>query len=479
MDIQNQIDNLDARMETYFNDSFQVLEVFSQRIKEASDHTSRSDNPHLLHKSHIGLESVINLPVASREESIDPDHRVGYITPYGTHSAITSRFTVLDRDFISLSQVSNYPTASKTEAEVGLSNVRYMTPLRTQQNFERNTDPLRGERGESFFLQEDNRPMMLAPGLVVNRNPALVQGSTEMAQVMGYIESFETVFDEWLRISHSGDTYPAVPEELTEWSYDPTEDTISSTINSTTLIGFISPDRHEDYIFDVIVSSTANDDDLIGICLGFVEEGGRQYTFTASRSAGGISGGDDTDATLFLIEYNRGQSDQKDIASTNGGLMWGDGVIDDDRPKGFTSNTGNNWDKYPTGCRIRVERFGDIFTIKTSDLGSDILKESATVVIDIKDFPELEKFRGPIQFGYVCQSQANSTWDTLRRPVELGTVVDADTLETWSWDGEQFVQVTDEDAKEIVPVNRLFYTEMTGKLYYHEPFKGIMKISGN
>ncbi len=479
MDIQDQIDNLDLRMETYFNDSFQVVELLSQRIREASDHTARSDNPHLVHKSHIGLESVVNLPVVNREESIDPDHRMGYITPYGTHSALSSRMAVLDRDFISLSQVSNYPVANRAEAELGMSNVRYVTPLRTQQHFDHKVDALQGERGESLFVAEDNRPMMLAPGLVVNRNPALVQGSTEMAQVMGYVESFETVFDEWLRISHSGDTYPAAPEELTEWSHDPATDTISCTINSTTLIGFISPDRHGDYIFDVIISSTANDDDLIGICLGFVEEDGRQYTFTASRSAGGVAGGADTDATLFLIEYNRGQSDQKDIGSTNGGLMWGDGAIDDSRAKGFTSNTDNGWDKYPTGCRIRVERFGDIFTIKTSDLGSDILKESATVTIDINDYPELERFRGPTQFGYICQSQANSTWDTLRRPVELGTVVDADTLETWSWDGEQFVQVTDESAKEAVPVNRLFYTEMTGKLYYHEPFKGIMKISGN
>jgi hypothetical protein len=478
MSLDIQIGELDLVMASYYDASSLAIDTLVDSIREISAHMARSDNPHLVHKSHLGLGSVINLPIASPKAALDPTYRVGYTTPHTTHLIITRLLSNVNREFVGLGSVRNYPVASIGEAQSGTSNARYMTPFGAQQNVEANVAGLADRKGSVFFADEDYQPMMLMPGVLVNRNPALVEGAAEMDQLKGLVESFENVYDDWLRISHMGTTYPAAPEELEEWSYDPVADSIICTINSTTLIGFISPEQYTDYVFEVEISSTANDDDLIGVCFGYVEKDGRQYTLTASRSAGGVAGGPDTDATLFLIEFNRRQPEHMDLGSTNGGLMWGDGAIDDTRSKGFTSNTKNGWDKNPEGCRIRVERFGNVFTLKTTDLGSDEYKDSATVVVDLDDYPELEMFRGAVQFGYVCQSQANSTWLTHRRPVKLGTVVDIDTMETWSWDGKQFVQVTDPVRNELVPPNRLFFTEMTNKLYYHESFKGIMKISG-
>lgn len=483
MSIDTYLAQLDSSSEGYFTLLRTCLSDLFGAVSTISEHMRNGDNPHKVTKEQVGLGKVLNFPLATVGEAKVRDYGFAYMTPYLTHVAITDRLAEVDKTFVGLGSVQNYPIANESHARAGSSNGHYMTPLRTQQNFEENTKHIKGNKGDLLFVSKDNEALALEADLLLKRNPALVEGATEMAQVMGYIESFEMVFGDWKRISHDDSgVYPANDTELSGWAYDADTDSVSSTIDSATLIGFISPDRHEDYIFDVTISASGSDDDWIGVCFGFVEEDGKEHTLVAMRTPGGVQGhamdGVTHYAKLFDVWYNVfDPATRRDLGSTNGGLKWGDGVVDDSRTPASDLG-GGGWGAYPAGCRLRVERFGDVFTLKTSDLGESTLKESATVVIDINDYPELEKFRGPIQFGYVCFSQPNATWEVHRRPVELGTVVDANTLETWEWDGEQFVQADEQTARDRMLPNRLYYTEMTGKLFYNEPFKGLMRISG-
>jgi hypothetical protein len=484
MTIATTLAQLDTTSKEYFDLVDNCLGELYQSLTEVAAHYRDGENPHKVTKAQVGLGKVHNFALATETEAKDRWFGFAYMSPYLAHIAVNDRLTAVDKSFVGLGSLQNYPIATENQARDGNNNAAYMTPLRTQQNFEENTKHLQGRTGDILFVSEDYRPMAFEAGLMVKRNPALVQGSTEMDQLKGYVESFELVFDDWLRISHDNSgTFPADVAETTSWTFDPAEDAISCTINSATMIGFISPDRHDDFIFDVIVKSTAGDDDSIGICFGFVAEDGVEHTLTAFRTTGGTQGhtsddGSSIRAKLFDVYYDYFDEDGRvDLGSTNGGLLWGDGVVDDSRVPLSDIGAGG-WGAWPEGCRIRVERFGDVFTVQTSDLGQTTLKASATITIDINDYPELEKFRGPIQFGYVCYSQPNSTWEVLRRPVELGTGVDADTLEAWTWDGKQFVTLPESDAKMQILPNRLYYTEMTGKLYYSEPFKGLIKISG-
>lgn len=437
MPVFDALNELNGKSNDYFTRLNEVLTELHLVLEPIADHIANGENPHLVNKSQVGLGSVINMPLASPNQARRRDYNLAYMSPMLTHIAFDDR----------------------------LKNMK-------------------GETGSVLFSQDSDTDDHFAPGLILQRNPAIVEGGTEMDFLKGYIESFEAVFEDWLRISHNGvGPYPAEPSELDEWSYDASTDTITCSVNSRSLIGFISPDRHEDFIFEVTLRSNNADDDSIGVCFGFVTEDGQEHTLTAMRTTGGSQGHGapavNHHAKLLDVYYDIFHPDNRlDLGSTNGGLMWGDGIVDDDRTLSSDIGSPYGWNAFPDGCRLRVERVGDVFTIRTSNLNEVDFVESATVVVDINDYPQLEKFRGPIQFGYVCFSQNASTWEVHRRPVELGTVLDAQTLETWQWTGEDWGQAPDSVGRDLLLPNRLYFNEQTEKLFYNEPFRGLMKVSG-
>mgnify|MGYP001773297532 CR=1 FL=1 len=206
--------------------------------------------------------------------------------------------------------------------------------------------------------------------------------------------------------------------EINNWSYDSATDNIYSTINSATLIGFISPEEYEDFVFEVRVSSNDGDNDTIGICFGFEDTDGKEHTLVAARTPGGsqahpsLSSGSHK-AKLFDIYYNIFDSDRIDLGSTNGGLKWGDGIVNDARVP--TTDLGA-WSAFPTGCLIKAKREGDIITLETTNLGSNTYVDSAKVIVDLNSHPALAKFKGPTRIGYICYSQPRATWKTLQAP---------------------------------------------------------------
>ena len=123
-------------------------------------HSNRTDNPHKVTKSQVGLSNVDNVKQASK---IDLDNHIGDAvkhitaseraswnakeTPAGaqakatkalkdaniytdTHSNRTDNPHKVTKSQIGLGKVANYEVATKAEAEAGTSNNTYMTPLR-------------------------------------------------------------------------------------------------------------------------------------------------------------------------------------------------------------------------------------------------------------------------------------------------------------------------------------------------------------
>jgi hypothetical protein len=278
---------------------------------------------------------------------------------------------------------------------------------------------------------------------VVKYNPVIVEDAAEVTYQQGLDESFSDVFDNWLRISHnSTDTYPANATEADSWQYDDQSDTISTTVNSSTLIGFISPDKVEDYNFEVVVNSTSSDDDDIGVCAAFTVLNDREYTIAVTRNTGGLG------PERFNVVYNYGQSDAIVLASTSSGL-----------------STGGGWNLSTEGATIRVERVGDVFTFKTSDVTGRGLVSEAELTVDLNSIPELAKFKGPTQYGYVARSQDSATWETVARPIALNEIVDTANLVRWTYDGNQWNSTPISVDEALVEPRRFYYNESTGKLY--------------
>lgn len=330
-----------------------------------------------------------------------------------------------------------------------------------------------GEPGSVLFADQSNVAGSLIPGFLINSNPAVVESVAEQDLLKGNTESFSEVFSSWYRFSHSGSSgnYPANETELTAWEYDSQNDQIRCTQNTNTLVGFVSPTKHTDFVFEVELDSTAGDDDLVGVCFGFVTVDGVEHTLTAIRTPGSNIGG----AThLFNVKYDFNNNGQViDLGSTNGGLKWGDGVVDDSRT---VANGGyGGWDTQQP-CRIRIQRQGDIITLDTTNFGETSYVPTAQVVVNLNDYAATAKFKGASSYGYVCMSQDQSTWSTLKRPVNITQIVDIENNTIWNWNGSSWVEDTSSQPLEQFSVGRLYYNQSTRRLHYMDPNLGLIRI---
>jgi hypothetical protein len=211
----------------------------------------------------------------------------------------------------------------------------------------------------------------------------------------------QEVFDTWDRFSHSGTsgTYPANAGELTSWSYDAGTQTIESTVNSSTYIGFVSPDTYTDYTIETQITSTNADNDRLGVVIAYLKDtdgtygpAGFEYTLSAIRNQDSVV---NSETTSWYIVYNYLQS--------------GDIIADGNSSIPYVGTTG--WSAFPAGTTIRIERSGDIIKAYSTDPNSTVLK--GELIVDLDSDPRLEKFKGSSRVGLSCFSQANARFNGL------------------------------------------------------------------
>jgi hypothetical protein len=261
-----------------------------------------------------------------------------------------------------------------------------------------------------------------------------------------------------------------VNEDINRWSFNPQDNQVYSTWDTDSMVGFISPKTYTDYVFEVRVSSTDADTGGIGLCFGFVEENNKQYVLTAMRTPGGLG------PKLFDIYFNRGGDDQIDLGSVNGGLIWGDGNVND--AKVGPDATVDGWSSRPYGCHIRATRRGDLITLETSDLGGSEFVPTATVTVDLNSIPELGRFKGGVHVGYICQSQNAATWETVKSPGAVSAVVVLDDLTVHEWDGSQWITLPENSHLNYIQPGRFYHNGETGRLFYAEYPNKVIHVSG-
>lgn len=110
-------------------------------------HTLRDDNPHAVTKAQVGLSNVQNYGVATNQQAVDGTSNALYLTPLNLKSVLdASVFTVVSahsnrtdnphgvtKTQVGLGNVPNYLQATGEEAVAGSRNDRFMTPLTTYQ----------------------------------------------------------------------------------------------------------------------------------------------------------------------------------------------------------------------------------------------------------------------------------------------------------------------------------------------------------
>lgn len=328
-----------------------------------------------------------------------------------------------------------------------------------------------------MFVDNDQGKFGLSVEPMVNM-ATLVTNNDDLGYAKTTLQSNEYIFNNWQKISRgdfreedkpeAGLSDNSRPTDLEGFSYDSETDTITNDIDTYSMVGFVSPDAYEEYIFDVILTSeTSLQNDPIGLLVGYArDENGDTHTLTVFRNLRWAWGTVKTEALVVTVDHNT--VNETPIAWTSEGLLWSDGTPATGPYPLWSGDdeTALKWSSYfPKGVRLRIERNGDDFVVKTSNLGEDDFVPEAELSFNLNDNPELKRFKGPSPYGYVALSQDNAIWSALQRPGNAPTVIDARTGEKHEWNGTDW-EITNVDMDTVVKRGRLYYNNFNGKAFY-------------
>lgn len=292
----------------------------------------------------------------------------------------------------------------------------------------------------------------------------IVETDVEFDQARNSIPSMEEMFNKWYRFSHSGSNYPANADELQGWALTANKE-LTTTINSGTFIGFVSPDKYINYEIDTQIYSKSADDDGGGLMLAFNKED-REYSLSLMRCLGGWGF-----YWKLIFNYNQGATSQI-IANKSDTVKGGDGLY-------HTTLTGTGYTPTPAyvqnggwsradiaiGTRIKASRNGDIITAQCSDFGSTDLLPDSLITINMADYPALAPLRKPASYGYCNISQPSMYWNTTKFIDKDNVILDIRDNKLYAFDGTNWVQ-TAQTIAGTFGVNKFLYSRVNRKTFF-------------
>lgn len=318
---------------------------------------------------------------------------------------------------------------------------------------------------------------------------AIVQGNfcqttTEIDEAKVRVVSFKDVFDTWKRFSHSTNTAPpANPSELTAWVYDEATDTITSTLNSATLVGFVSRTQYSDWELEVYLSSINGDDDTIGVVLGFMtDDNGVEHSLTALRSCGGSG-------FVWRVVVDHYNARSGISVTTNFGLdqamfvKWGNGNYGATAAAaGWVSQeVDTGWDNMQR-VKLHVKRVGDVITCKTSDFEffdpTMSYIPQAEIVVDLATHPETQRFMGKSAYGYCAQSQHSAKFEVIQFIGDERVIYDVANHVVHVDSGSGWAVAPGRSLVGDLGSGRMLYNRYTGKLFYVEAPNEVYHLNG-
>lgn len=302
-----------------------------------------------------------------------------------------------------------------------------------------------------------------------------INSDEEFTSAQQNIVSMETVFTTWKRFSHNGaETQPANPAEMSSWAYNAALDSVSTTTNSNTYIGFVSDKEYSEYTHEVQLASTNVDDDTIAVILAWSVDAvtGREHTLSAVRSPGGVG-------VTWQVVYNYLRSDSFTVSNKNSTVKWGNGNYGETAAiSGYATNQAvGGWDDF-VGTNVKIVRAGDIFTCDTSDLGQTSYVAGAQIVVDLTSDARLAKFRGPRAYGYAAYSQASSTYKVLEFSGAINVIYDMRDGLRYEYKNGVWVQQSKTVWSDI-GVGRFAFNPISKKMFYVDTSASVLNVSTN
>lgn len=490
--------------ETSVMTPLRVAQHVSNAVAAAIQAHLDADNPHKITAKTVHLENVMNYGVATAQELTEGTANNKYVTVAGVsamigaggagvakqledHIANKNNPHGVTKAHVGLDKVQNYPMANTAQVVAGNSTTYLSPAAMLGALWQRLADRVmaNASEGDIGFVNGDGSTGGMDYARLVSRELGIATNAAELAALKNTTEDFGRVFRNWRRISLL-DTLvtPAVPDELDAWKFDEPKNAIICQVNSKSLVGFVSPGSYLDYTFEVNVTSSDADDDLIGILLATYVDGGKTHTLTALRSCGGDGSGlkgseaGNRPRSLWYVVKDFGTSEARYIYEGNGGLKWPDtGTVDDSRhpTEDVGSMANKGWGAWLKGVKIRAVRHDSTITVQTTDFDGDAYVAGSLVTIDLTAHDDLAGFLGKCPIGYVAFSQDKATWKTLTRPDASRPIYDITTGQVITYDGNTWNVV--ETPEDYMRPGRIYHTELTGKTHFVDEGDDIFLIA--
>lgn len=314
-------------------------------------------------------------------------------------------------------------------------------------------------KGEALFVQTNtDGSREVTSDALVTAMPIVTKSSDLSAQKN---KTFQDVFNKWQRIAYVARNPSANPEELNTWNYDATNDQVVCTVNSVSTVGFISPQAYDNYTFEVTVSSTDGDDDAIGLCVAYLDNGdGTADGLFLYRLAGSNVNPVNTDG-VWALQLNLNTSVA--LAGVSAGLHFPDGTA---VPEKITTNGANGSWSTLGPITLKVVRNGSVITCSTTDKGGSAYVASFS--FDLNSRADTKKFIAPCRIGYIAYSQPNATFKVIQQPGSRDPIVDITDGSVWKWENNQWVQYPESSPalKALIKQGRFFSSTVDGGLYF-------------
>lgn len=282
---------------------------------------------------------------------------------------------------------------------------------------------------------------------------ALIFNQSQMTEMWSLLNmappTMADMFDQWARFSDNNYFTSAATATgaATSWMFMTNPDRVVTTVNSTSYIGFVSPEKLDNYVLQSQVSSTDSDDDAIALLVAFVRVGTQNFTLSAIRTQGGTH----TSITQnWSLVYNYKQADQV--------------IVQEKQVDVSYQNTAmNGWSG--KSSILKVERIGDSIKVWTSNWNSSTIVESSLISLDLNSHSRYNVFKGKQSYGFAVFSQKDSTYRNISleggSQLAQDVIFDIENRQIWRYDQVTGWTLSNEDFEDTIGYPRTVYNPQT------------------
>ena len=238
---------------------------------------------------------------------------------------------------------------------------------------------------------------------LIEINDKYIETSAELTEAQAPTDP-QVVFNTWNRFSHQTTSQPLANQtDLNAWSYNSNTSSVENSLNTSSSTGFYSTRKYESYTHEAVLKSTAADNDMIGVVVGYIIEDGKHYTLSAVRLTNG-GGSFGLSNIQWALVYNMGQSGHTDTTRNQSTIVNGTSTV--------TTYT-SGWSSFPNGVKIYVRKIGASLSIKTSDFNSSTIDDTTEITFDLSSDSKTQRFAGAVPYGYIAWSQGPASFSNL------------------------------------------------------------------